>query len=85
MKKGVVLYVTQGRDDVPLLEDTELTGLAQSLGAVSVSVALNEQEVSYRWWELIAKGMHQVLLVMAFYDAALETFEFRGDPVRLCG
>ena len=88
MRKGMILYVTQGKDDVPQQGETELTeliDLCRSLDVAAVCVATTEEDVHYGWWQLITKGVHQVLLMAAAYDATLESFAFDRSPVRLWG
>jgi LDH2 family malate/lactate/ureidoglycolate dehydrogenase len=85
MKKGMILYVTQGREDVPLQAAGELIETARSLGVAAVSVASSEEDAVYGWWSLIAKGMQQVFFMTVAYDAVLDKFESRSTPMRLCG
>ena len=85
MKKGMILYVTQGREDVPLQAAAELVETARSLGVTAVSVASSEEDAVYGWWSLVTRGMQQVLFVNVAYNAALDRFESRGTPVRLVG
>ena len=64
MRKGMILYVTHGKDDVPqqgATELTELIDLCRSLDVAAVCVATTEEDVHYGWWQLITKGVHQVL------------------------
>ncbi|MFZ2446918.1 MAG: hypothetical protein WAW37_11225 [Syntrophobacteraceae bacterium] len=85
MKKGMILYVTQGKEDVPLQAAAELIETARSLGVTAVSVAITEEDAVHGWWGLLARGMRQVLFMAVAYNAALDKFESRGTPVRLCG
>jgi len=85
MKKGMVLYVTEGKGDVPLQTAAELVKTARDLGVTAVSVASSEEDAVYGWMSLITRGMQQVLFMTVAYDAALDRFESRGDAVRLCG
>ena len=85
MKKGMVLYVTEGKADVPLQTSAELVATAASLGVTAVSVASSEEDAVYGWMSLITRGMQQVLFMTVAYDAVLDRFESRGTPVRLCG
>lgn len=85
MKKGMVLYVMDGKQDVPLQDVSDLIKTSRSLGVSAVSVATSEEEVVQGWWHLTSRGMHQVLLMTVVYDAALDRFEARGAPLRLCG
>ena len=85
MRKGMILYVTLGKEDVPLQEGAELIELTRSLGVAAVCVATTQEDVDYGWWGLITKGVHQVLLMTVAYDAVLKSFEFSRTPLRLWG
>ena len=85
MKKGMVLYVTEGVGDVPLQTVAQLVETARDLGVTAVSVASSEEDAVYGWMSLITRGMQQVLFMTVRYNAALDRFEPRGNPVRLCG
>jgi hypothetical protein len=85
MKKGMILYVTQGKEDVPLQAASELIETARSLGVTTVCVATTEEDAIHGWWSLIVRGMRQVLFMTVAYNAALDRFESRGTPVRLGG
>lgn len=85
MKKGVILYVTEGREDVPMQGHPDLLRTSLSLGAHTVCVATSEDEIAYGWWHLLTKGMHQVFCMTAAFDPVQGTFEPRGVPYRLCG
>jgi hypothetical protein len=85
MKRGMILYVTQGKEEVPLQGAADLIETSRALGVAAVSVAVSEEDVVYGWWSLITRGMHQVLFMAVSYDAAHDRFESRGAPVRLCG
>ena len=85
MKKGMILYVTQGKEEVPVQGVEDLLQTAQSLDISAVCVATSEEDIAYGWWRLITMGMHQVLFMAVVYNSALDKFEYRGDPLRLCG
>jgi hypothetical protein len=85
MRKGMVLYVTEGKEDVPLQGVEDLIETSRRLGVSAVSVATSEDEVVHGWWHLTAKGMHQVMFMSVSYDAAQHVFKSRGTPRRLCG
>lgn len=85
MKQGAILYVTQGREEVPLQGGTDLAKVSRSLGVAAVSVAITEEDIPYAWWRLITEGVHQIVVMTVAYDAVLESFESRGTPVRLWG
>jgi hypothetical protein len=85
MKTGMVLYVTKGKEDVPLQESWMLGRMSKSLGVAAVCVATSEDEIAYGWWCLITRGMHQVNCVAAAYDPGRDVFEPQGLPMRLSG
>ncbi len=85
MKKGMIVYVTQGKEDVPLQAAAELIETARSLGVTAVCVAISEEDAVHGWWNLVTRGMQQVLFMTAAYNAVLDRFESRGFPVRLWG
>jgi len=85
MKTGMVLYVTKGKEDVPLQESWKIGRTSRSLGVAGVCVATSEDELAYGWWRLITRGMHQVHCVAAAYDAGRDVFEPHGLPMRLWG
>ncbi|MHC1730394.1 MAG: hypothetical protein AB9866_31080 [Syntrophobacteraceae bacterium] len=85
MKKGMILYVTRGKEEVPIQGVADLIETSRSLGISAVSVAVSEEDVIYGWFHLITRGMHQVLLMRVVYDSVLNSFESRGVPLRLCG
>ena len=83
MKKGMILYVTEGKEDVPLQAAAELIETARALGVSAVSVAISEEDAAQGWWSLVTRGMQQVLFMTVAYNAALNRFESRGGAVRL--
>ena len=85
MKKGMVLYVTEGKADVPLQTAAELVATAASLGVTAVSVVSSVEEAVYGWMSLITRGMQQVLFMTVTYDAARDRLESRSEPVKLYG
>jgi hypothetical protein len=85
MRKGMILYVTQEKNEVPLQGMEDLIETSRSLGISAVSVALSEEDVVTGWFHLIAGGAGEVLFMTVAYDAAQGSFESRGTPLRLCG
>lgn len=81
----MILYVTQGKEQVPMQRETELVELARSLDVSEVCVATTKVDVDYGWWKLITKGVDQVLLTTVSYDAVLNSFESSRAPMRLWG
>lgn len=85
MKKGLILYVAQGKDNVPLKTAEELAETARSFGAAGVFVANSEEDAVYGWMSLITRGMQQIHFVAVDYDAVRDRFESVSTPVRLYG
>ncbi len=85
MKKGMILYVAEGKEDVPLQTAAELAAAAASFGVTAVSVAGSEEEAVYGWMSLITRGMQQIQFMTVAYDPDLDKFESRGGPVHLFG
>lgn len=85
MKKGLILYVTEGKEEVPLQGAEDLIETSRSFGVTAVSVATTEEDVVHGWQHLVTRGAHQILFMTVAYNAALRKFESRGAPVRLCG
>jgi hypothetical protein len=84
MKKGMILYVTEGKEDVPLQAAMELIETARALGVTAVCVASSEVDAAHGWWSLVTKGMQQILFMTVAYNGGLDRFESRGSVVRLC-
>jgi hypothetical protein len=84
MKKGMILYVTEGKEDVPLQAAAELIETARALGVTAVCVASSEEDAAHGWWSLVTKGVQQILFMTVAYNAGLDRFESRGSVVRLC-
>ncbi len=85
MKKGMILYITQGQEDVPLQEVADLVEISRSMGISAVSVATSGEDVVHGWRRLIDRGIQQVLFMTVTYDTCLDRFLSRSAPVRLCG
>ena len=85
MKKGLVLYVTTGKEEVPMQDFPELCKTARVQGIAEAYVATTEGELNYGWCHLIQRGMHQVLCSMAIYDGNSHRLELVGESFRLCG
>ncbi len=50
-----------------------------------ILLATSEDDVAYAWWRMVSKGMHQVCLMKAMFDARGDRMELRGAELRLCG
>lgn len=85
MRKGMVLYVTVGKEDVPMQDFPELCRTARVPGIAEAYVATTENDLSYGWCRLVQRGMHQVLCNMAVYGNDSHRFKLVGEPFRLCG
>ncbi|PKN24614.1 MAG: hypothetical protein CVU64_21715 [Deltaproteobacteria bacterium HGW-Deltaproteobacteria-21] len=84
MKKGTILFVTEGRDELHDHSD-DLRKAREQLGVQAVSVATSEEEVAYEWWRMLAKGMHHVSLLKAAYRGRGNPMDFHGTALRLYG
>jgi hypothetical protein len=85
MTKGIILYVAQGKEHVPLQTGEELAETARSFGVQGVSVATSEADTAYGWMSLITRGMQQVLFMAVAYDPTQDRFHSVASPVRLSG
>ncbi|OIP94004.1 MAG: hypothetical protein AUK55_07770 [Syntrophobacteraceae bacterium CG2_30_61_12] len=85
MKQGMILYLTEEKQQIQLNGLTELIEASKALGITTISVATSQEEVLQGWWHLAAYGVQQVHLMMVTYDSTLQQFDSRGTPVRLCG
>ena len=85
MKRGMILYITRGKEEVPVQGAGELIDISRSLEVAAVSVAINQEDVASGWWHLVRRGVDQVLFMTIAYDPVLGRFESRSVPVSLCG
>jgi hypothetical protein len=86
MKKGVILYVTEGKEEIQMLQDQpDLQDASRLLGVNAVCLATSEDEIAYGWWQLIARGIQQISCMKAAYHVGPGTIEPFGMPLRLCG
>lgn len=85
MKKGLILYVTEGKESLEMREPLDLDETRRSLGVHRVCLAMNEEDLSYQWWRLITRGMHHVSCVRAAYDDIQGLIQPHGVPLRLWG
>ncbi len=85
MKIGMILYVTEGKDEIPMQDFENPARVAVTPGISAVYVATSEDELMNGWWHLITKGMHQVSCTRAIYDSALRKLVMVGEPLRLSG
>jgi membrane-bound ClpP family serine protease len=85
MKKGMIVYVTHGKNDLMNDQVMNLAELKQELNVQSLRLATTEDDLAEAWWRLIAGGMHQVSCISAHYHAQDDRLEVRGGPIRLAG
>lgn len=85
MKMGMILYVTEGKDEVPMHDFQDPARVSLIPGISAVYVATSEDELMNGWWHLIARGMHQVSCTRAVYDPTLRKLVMVGEPMRLSG
>lgn len=83
MRTGTIIYVKSGAPCPSELEGFEER--AAYPGADRTCLATTEAELSYGWWQLVARGCGRVQCVWAVYDDRRRTLITQGDPVRLCG
>ncbi len=84
MKKGVILYITEGREEIHQ-DWPDLKEPCRLLGVNAVCLATSEYEISYGWWEMLTRGIQQISCMRAVYDGGMDRFEPFGIPLRLCG
>lgn len=85
MKKGLIVYVTEGKEEMPTQDWADLREPFTSQGASAICVATSEDEIAYGWWRLLTRGMHQISCIAATYDALQGKLEPHGTVLRLCG
>lgn len=85
MKRGMILYIAEEKDESSPSGMEDLIETSRSLGVSAVSLAFKEEDVASGWVHLIAGGVGEVLFMTVAYDAGLGRFAFKGKPVRLCG
>ncbi len=86
MKTGMILYITEGKDEVPMQPDwPALKDALRLLGVNAIRLATSETEIAYGWWQLVTRGMQQISCMTAAYDARSDRLEPFGAPLRLCG
>jgi len=81
MKTGLIVFVPQHRD---LLDDWAATQVL-ALCPDEVRLATSDAEVSYQWWQLLARGVRKVECVRAAWDGARQAWSPQHPPVRLWG
>jgi len=83
MKKGVIVYITEGKE--ALQEWPELSETGKRLGAEAVCLATSEFEVAYGWWHLLTRGNQEIVCMRGTYDVLHDRVNPEGYALRLCG
>jgi hypothetical protein len=83
MKKGIIFYITEGKEQVG--DDLELQPLQKKLEADSLAVATSEAEISHRWYQMVTGGIQNVFCMIAVYREQENQLVPQGMPMRLCG
>ena len=80
MKRGMILYVTEGKEVVGAHSDRpDLKAMVSWLGVDAIRLATSEEEIAYGWWQLITRGMQQVSCMKAAYNAGLHRLIHSGS------
>ena len=82
MRQGIILYVLDGKDELPEWPDERHR--VQGIKGDCIRTAFSEDEVHHHWCSLVTRGMHRIFCVFANYDPAAETMLLRS-VLRLCG
>ncbi len=86
MKKGIIFYITEGKEDVEMAEVPSRTGKSfRVAGFDSLRLAVSEDDIVYYWWQLVTRGIGEVSCMKATYNPAQGTIAPFGAPMRLCG
>ena len=85
MKKGLILYVTKGKEEIHKQEWPDFREQLNSLGASAICVATSEDEIAYSWWHMITRGMQYISCMKATYNGACGKLEPYGTVLRLSG
>ena len=86
MKKGIILYVTEGKEEARERWDgLDLKEPQAKLDAHEVMLATSEEEIAYGWYQMVTHGMQQIACMKAVFDVNADRIEPFGAPLRLCG
>ena len=85
MKKGMIFYVTQGKNELDDAPCPDMSDLRRELGVQSVCLTTSEDEMSYSCWRMLAAGMHQVSCMHARYHAEGRRLELGERSFRIAG
>jgi hypothetical protein len=83
MKKGVILYVTEGKEMTH--EWLDLRKERKLLGADAVCLATSESEIAFNWWHLLTRGMQEITCMKAACSTVNGEIVPHGTALRLCG
>ena len=83
MKRGVTLYVSTGKEELP--DWMDLGEQRKLLQADDLCVATSEADINHHWWRLLVRGMHHISCMRAEYDETRQSLEPCGTPMRLYG
>jgi hypothetical protein len=83
MKKGIILYVTNGKDEVN--EWMDLSAEKKLLDVDDICLATSEIDVAYGWWRMLTRGMQHVSCMTANYDLSKDAIEPGKHLLKLCG
>ncbi len=86
MKKGIIFYVTEGKEEArERLDRLDLKEPRARLDVNEVILATSEEEIAYGWYQMVTRGMQQIACMKAVFDAHTDRIEPFGAPLRLCG
>jgi hypothetical protein len=85
MKKGMILYVTKGRQYMEELERIDFAGLRRTLDVQTLRLTSTEDEVAEACWRMVATGIQQVSCIGASVLPDQSKLELHGHPIRLVG
>lgn len=83
MKRGLILYVADGKEDLPDYPD--LAEQQEQLNVDALRVATSDAEIIHYWWQLVTQGMQYVSCLVADYDAKQNSMQLHTRPWRLYG
>ena len=82
MKRGIILYVIEGREHLPEWPDERQH--IENAKVHCVCTALSEDDVHHHWYRLLTRGICHISCVLADYDPVVESMRLRS-VLRLCG
>lgn len=85
MKKGMILYVTQGKNELTDTTCPDISDLQRELDVHFICLTTSEDEISDAWWRMTAAGTHQISCMHACYHASTRRLELGKHRYRLAG